>query len=179
MRGYANENYFMGHCPFHDDRNPSFQCWLDNGNWKCYSGCGNGDFKDLKARLGESLLVKKVEVTKPILIEKKEIELVNAIPQWFLDRGFTLGMCMTWKLKSTKEGQLYIPCFDINNKQIGYVLRILGGHPKYKYSDKNCIFVFQVRKLDVKLILEYFLVEQECCLIQYLVQLFPNDFYLK
>ena len=36
------------HCPFHDDKNPSFGIWEDKGEWKwkCHAGCGGGDVID-------------------------------------------------------------------------------------------------------------------------------------
>ena len=30
---------YVGRCPFHDDRTPSFNCWQESGRWRCY-GCG-------------------------------------------------------------------------------------------------------------------------------------------
>jgi len=38
-------------CPFHEDRNPSFQVSPDRGSWKCWAGCGSGDAPALLMRL--------------------------------------------------------------------------------------------------------------------------------
>jgi len=37
-------------CPFHEDRNPSFQASPERGSWKCWAGCGSGDAIDLVRR---------------------------------------------------------------------------------------------------------------------------------
>ena len=40
-----------GHCPFHDDKNPSFSFNAEKGGWMCFAGCGQGGIKDLADRL--------------------------------------------------------------------------------------------------------------------------------
>ena len=57
-------DWWEGHCPFHEDKNPSFGANIRTGQWKCHS-CGNGgdviefemqlkgcDFKQALANLG-------------------------------------------------------------------------------------------------------------------------------
>jgi len=34
---------FVGRCPFHDDRNPSFGINAAGNYWNCFAGCGGGD----------------------------------------------------------------------------------------------------------------------------------------
>src|SRR5690606_33395402 len=38
------------HCPFHDDKTPSFVAKSGQDYWKCLSGCGNGDQIDFIAK---------------------------------------------------------------------------------------------------------------------------------
>src|SRR5271166_5925801 len=33
----------IGHCPFHDDRTPSFSVTPGKNLWNCLAGCGGGD----------------------------------------------------------------------------------------------------------------------------------------
>ena len=37
-KGHTAKTY---HCPFHEDKNPSFS--ITDTGWKCFTGCGNGD----------------------------------------------------------------------------------------------------------------------------------------
>ncbi len=37
------ENQFIGQCPFHQDKKPSFSINSDTGQWKCFAGCGEGN----------------------------------------------------------------------------------------------------------------------------------------
>jgi len=41
-----------GHCPFHDDREPSFSANIETGLWKCHAGCGDGNARQFAERLG-------------------------------------------------------------------------------------------------------------------------------
>lgn len=56
LRRYGHEPEKSGRmqCPFHEDRNPSFQIWEESGRWKCFAtGCeaDHGDVIDLIERL--------------------------------------------------------------------------------------------------------------------------------
>ena len=50
-------NYAIGLCPFHDDRNPSFSVDLTTGKWKCHStSCGkSGGLLTFSREIGERL----------------------------------------------------------------------------------------------------------------------------
>ena len=41
----------LAHCPYHDDRSPSFSFNLDLDRWHCFAGCGSGVLS-LVARYG-------------------------------------------------------------------------------------------------------------------------------
>ena len=41
----------LAHCPFHDDRSPSFSFNVELDRWKCFAGCGGGRLS-LAARYG-------------------------------------------------------------------------------------------------------------------------------
>lgn len=38
-------------CPFHDDRTPSFSADTESGLWKCFAGCGHGNFFQFLTRI--------------------------------------------------------------------------------------------------------------------------------
>jgi hypothetical protein len=37
---------YVGHCPFHDDRRPSFSINPKSNYWHCFAGCGGGSIID-------------------------------------------------------------------------------------------------------------------------------------
>lgn len=45
----------MLHCPFHEDRTPSFSIHLEEGVWHCFSCQDSGTLKSLYRRLGEEV----------------------------------------------------------------------------------------------------------------------------
>jgi DNA primase len=45
----------MVHCPFHEDRTPSFSIHLEEGVWHCFSCGESGTLKSLYRRLGEDV----------------------------------------------------------------------------------------------------------------------------
>ena len=50
-----------GLCPFHDDKNPSFEINLDTNKWKCWSFCGSGDSIDLCMKLNQCSFAEAVK----------------------------------------------------------------------------------------------------------------------
>ena len=52
LRPPGRGGWRSGHCPFHDDRNPSFGVSFELGAWLCRSGCGSGGLQSLVRRLG-------------------------------------------------------------------------------------------------------------------------------
>ena len=38
-------------CPLHDESNPSFSFNTETGMWRCFSGCGEGNFTAFVARM--------------------------------------------------------------------------------------------------------------------------------
>lgn len=49
----VTNNNAICHCPFHDDKNPSFSVNIKNGLWICYSGCGKGNLSTLLRKLNK------------------------------------------------------------------------------------------------------------------------------
>lgn len=48
---HHNGKELHAHCPFHEDRNPSFSANALKGLWVCHAGCGAGDFHSFLERL--------------------------------------------------------------------------------------------------------------------------------
>lgn len=46
-----NGEELHAHCPFHEDRTPSFSANTVKGLWMCHAGCGAGDFHSFLERL--------------------------------------------------------------------------------------------------------------------------------
>lgn len=137
VQGYDRGNYYLGNCPFHNDSKPSFAVYYSGGaKWVCYAGCGEGSFGQLKTKLQELFALPVTPVQKEVDTEKEwKIEPVNAIPQWFLDRGFTVDMCQRWGLQMDQiSGGVIIPCYNRRHEEVGCIVRRYGMKPKYKYS---------------------------------------------
>lgn len=41
---------YLGKCPFHEDKSPSFSVDIKKGLWNCFAGCGGGSVIDLVAK---------------------------------------------------------------------------------------------------------------------------------
>ena len=52
-----------GHCPFHDDANPSFSANKLEGLWHCYAGCGSGNYEQFSERI-KKVIRKTIRKTK-------------------------------------------------------------------------------------------------------------------
>ena len=50
-RSRKPDGWQLAHCPFHDDRSPSFSFNLTLDRWHCFAGCGGGKLS-LVARYG-------------------------------------------------------------------------------------------------------------------------------
>lgn len=59
--GRSGSRGLWWNCPFHEDRNPSFNVDPERSRWKCFAGCGSGDSADLVARLGNLTFPQAVE----------------------------------------------------------------------------------------------------------------------
>lgn len=45
------DDQLSARCPFHNDRSPSFSANTDTGLWKCFAGCGQGNFAQFLERI--------------------------------------------------------------------------------------------------------------------------------
>lgn len=55
-----NGDWFNSCCPFHQDHSPSFGIKKDTKAWKCFSGCGGGDFVDFLMRFYECTRIEAI-----------------------------------------------------------------------------------------------------------------------
>lgn len=46
-----NDDEISARCPFHDDHNPSFSANIQSGLWRCFAGCGQGNYSQFLDRL--------------------------------------------------------------------------------------------------------------------------------
>lgn len=42
---------YLGVCPFHEEKNPSFAIYPETNSWYCFAGCGGGDVFDFYQKL--------------------------------------------------------------------------------------------------------------------------------
>ena len=143
--GHLNGVEFGMKCPFHRDTRPSFSINLNSGLWTCYSGCGGGNaptlvrlVKDFGILEAEAFLLSLVIHEEIISVEAdvpppsaRQFDVQRSVPQWFLDRGFSLKTASKHGLRyDAISAGLYIP---VGTE--GWVLRKApGSTPKYLNS---------------------------------------------
>ena len=149
-----NEEQFIIHCPFHEDRRESCSINLEKGVWICFAGCGQGNLKyfiwklsgkswdeintefESKAwELDFSLLDDLEEVTEPTSSYEKP-ETLEDVPtnHWIYNRGFTQETTMKWGCKVNEFLDFMIPVEDQTLEIQGWIARRKQAIPKYLFS---------------------------------------------
>jgi len=55
----------IGLCPFHNDRSPSFSGNSETGLWRCFAGCGSGNWRQFLERIGDQNSFEFQRAVKP------------------------------------------------------------------------------------------------------------------
>lgn len=139
-------------CPFHEDRSPSCSINLKQSLWFCHSGCGGGKLEDFFKDLGESefeeLSLSLQDVMEKFDLPSKAIKDSNflpsvvlpwvntiTLPEFILDRGFSIDSAFRWGFVVSDDGSLVIPVNSLDGQMVGWVCRKMPGKmPKYVYS---------------------------------------------
>jgi AAA domain/CHC2 zinc finger len=58
--GVAWNGEIKAHCPFHEDRNPSFSFNENSGMWICFAGCGSGNWVTLAREILEPVAASRI-----------------------------------------------------------------------------------------------------------------------
>lgn len=149
------------HCPFHDDRHPSFSINRETGAWICYSRCGGGGILELVARVlglnnkdsrkwladrgqpsgraGDKVKQGKGKAAQTRAAPKKSavnpcppFDIKN-LPTWILDRGFSAEILTKYQCGTSYfYDALVIPV--LQSHALIY-RRAPGREPKYKYTE--------------------------------------------
>lgn len=149
------------HCPFHDDRKPSFSINQETGAWVCYSRCGGGGVTELvqrvlglnrgqarlwlkergqpsgarvnKRRAGRGQLAKARARAKPKPRKACPPFDINNLPSWVIDRGFKVKTLTEYQCGTSYfYDALVIPVLHAR----AYIYRRAPGRePKYKYTE--------------------------------------------
>ena len=109
-KGHTAKTY---HCPFHEDKNPSFS--ITDTGWKCFTGCGSGDqisfIEKIENTSFEEALIKASNISnvdyekkkgRPILEELQERHL-----KYLNDRGIKKETAKIFGLKSKDDYILF------------------------------------------------------------------------
>lgn len=129
IQGTMSGVEFRARCPLHQDSHPSFSVNVENGLWMCHSRCGGGDFTQLVEKVllcsyqeAKEWIASNGQVTSVDKLSKqlgKELIPVStnpvpkelgwrsyydsltsrAMPEWFLDRGFTWQTIWVWDIR--------------------------------------------------------------------------------
>ena len=147
------------HCPFHDDRKPSFYINQETGLWMCQSMCGGGNVEELIRRvLGKNIGQAKIWLKERGLPSGARISKrraghgrleramatpkerrpcppydINNLPSWVIERGFTAKTLTKYQCGiSYFYDALVIPVLQSH----AYIYRRAPGRePKYKYTE--------------------------------------------
>ncbi|GAG03351.1 unnamed protein product, partial [marine sediment metagenome] len=118
------------HCPFHDDRHPSFYINQDTGLWLCQSKCGGGNVEQL---------VKRV----------LDLKTIRAAKDWLKERGQASGVRVNkvraghGKLERSyakKREPKPCPPFDIENVPSWIIARGFKVKTLAEYQCGTCYF---------------------------------------
>lgn len=147
-------------CPLHDDESPSFTVHLDEGGWRCYSGCGSSgdlaylvsavtgeDASTVRRRLlrglasTENIVARIAEQPTRVTVvsldapDVEELEYERGrVPKYFFRRGFTKETARAWEVGWDKDLEaVVIPVYQ-DGVLRGLVRRKLKGTPKYLNS---------------------------------------------
>ncbi len=145
------------HCPFHNDRTPSFSINQDTGAWICYSRCGGGGVVELVSRVLEvnnksarewlkergqpSALRRKSRAAKTAKRKAdKDAEpkpcppfALGRIPVWITSRGFSTELLTEYQCGySPFHDALVIPV--LQSHALIY-RRAPGREPRYKFTE--------------------------------------------
>lgn len=149
--GARNGDEFMCSCPFHEDRNPSFNINVRKGIWICFSCGRRGNMKKLQRELGtnENLSDGRAASVRTRIesLREKSIESANVYPTSWLSqfdqptdywtkRGFDEEMIQQWRLGyDALRDAATIPLWTLDGEVIGVIRRFLApwAKPKYLY----------------------------------------------
>lgn len=125
----SDENQFIGICPFHTDKAPSFSFNSESGLWKCFAGCGEGNIftfiadkehitesnkaiSFIEKTLGIKLSHKKViDKNTPIRYHKALLKNFGAL-EWMQDkRGLEVQTLIDYQI-GIKKDRITIPVYD-------------------------------------------------------------------
>ena len=148
----SGEEQFNILCPFHYDQHTSCSINISKGLWICFRGCGQGSLKgfvqeylklssgQLSQLLGDHSVsvdtdfLDEFEVVEPTHLPKVDFPFnQNFVPNWIFDRGFNKQTLKKWGAGVTAENGLAIPISDLDNVEVGWVVRREAGFPKYLY----------------------------------------------
>ena len=101
------------HCPFHEDKNPSFS--ITETGWKCFTGCGNGDQISFIEKIEnihfEEALIKASSICNVDYEKKKGRPLLEELQERHLkylnDRGIKKETAKLFALKSKNDFILF------------------------------------------------------------------------
>ena len=144
------------HCPFHQDKNPSFNINKESGLWHCFAGCGGGnlvqlvqkmnDCNELKAMsyiasFGEDIDLSLIDDmptrdSNKYYSEKELKRYREVLPEYLIDRGFDELTLRKWEVGyDTNNNLVVIPVRDESSRLRGVIYRRTDNErPKYKYS---------------------------------------------
>ena len=135
----SGKNQMMACCPFHEDKHPSFGYSTENGRWKCFASCGNGDvfgfemkrtgetFVQVLNRLGDELGISRPDdqqVTYDYLDENRALlfQVVRRPGKKFAQRKPAGGGQWEWSIKGVRRVLYRLPDLISKAEETVYVV---------------------------------------------------------
>ena len=147
----AGEEQFNILCPFHYDQHTSCSINTSKGVWICFRGCGQGSLRgfvqeylnissgQVSQLLGDHSVSVDTDFFDEFEVEPTHLPEVDFpfnqkfVPNWVFSRGFDKQTLKKWGAGITAENGLAVPIKDLDNIDVGWVVRRESGFPKYLY----------------------------------------------
>ena len=132
---------YIGLCPFHNDRNPSFSLNVNDWIWNCHAGCGSGDAADFAERIGldpkpyyksnnnSNISLVNPIVTKNIVskLSQSDYKKAKEFNKYLLNNWMSISKPSFWKkniIKSTLTG------YDLSKHRLTFIPTDYDGFPQ-------------------------------------------------
>jgi hypothetical protein len=141
------------HCPFHNDRMPSFSVNIENGRWKCHAGCGGGhlmEFEKKHSGCDDVQALKNIAeaVGQPMLAFRDGTNTVEARYEYADESGHPLFIVTKYRFpdgrKTFRQGHVdangkYVPNMDGVRRVLYNVRDVVAANTVYiSEGEKDC-----------------------------------------
>ena len=160
LRPHLGHRYILTKCPFHEEKNPSAQVYLDDFFVLCHAGCGRRHITKAFPQLRDATKMAEMPKRKPMEVKKvatyktfDQMEYWKSLPPIPRDHQFkTIPLdtldSMGWRWVADKNSY-YIPYFNMSETQIPFSqLRHLSGERRFTFLKDARPIIYGLQNLD-------------------------------